>query len=272
MEISSSIQVKQQEEQPRSLPFVSQIYLMTRRNLVNTFREPTWILPTVLGVFFLLIYEGSLSGAAELFLQGQSYLGFIVPLSVISTALSGSSAAGESIIRDSTSGYFDKLLLTPVNRAALLLGPMIASAIALVIQTTLVIGVTVVLGLRPVTGVAGLLVMLGFAALLALGLAGFIVGVALRTNSSAATTSASFLVFPLTFLTSTFTPLELLRGWVRVAAEINPITYILEATRGVINVGWNPQQLLTALAVLIALNIITFIFAFSSLMARTRRR
>jgi ABC-2 type transport system permease protein len=251
---------------------IAQVALMTQRNLATTFREPTWILPSVLGVFFLLIYEGSLSGAAEFFLAGQSYLGFIVPLSVISTALSGSSAAGEAIIRDSNSGYFDKLLLTPVSRSALLLGPMIGSSLVLALQVSLVIGITLLLGLRPVTGFPGILVMLGFAMLLAIGLAGLIVGVALRTNSSSATTSASFLVFPLTFLTSTFTPLELLRGWVRIAAEINPITYILEALRGVINVGWDVEALLKALIVLLIVNLISFVFAFSSLRARTARR
>jgi ABC-2 type transport system permease protein len=256
----------------QTMPFLQQLLMLVRRSLLVTLRDPAWILPSILGVFFLLIYEGSLSGAAAFFLPGQSYLGFIVPLSVISTALSGSGAAGEAINRDSTAGYFDKLLLTPVSRVALLLAPMITAALMLVFQACIVLAVAVLMGLRPVTGLPGVVVLLGLAMLLSVALGGFVVGVALRTNSTAAVNGASFLVFPLTFLTSTFTPLELLTGWVRTAAQINPITYILEASREVINVGWNPTALGQTVAVLLLLNLITFTFAFTGLRTRTCRR
>jgi ABC-2 type transport system permease protein len=254
------------------MPLLGQVIMMTRRNLATLFREPTWILPIFLGVFFLLIYTGSLSGAASFFLSGQSYLGFILPLSVISTALSAASSAGQAIIRDIESGYFDKLLLTPISRSALLLGPMNAAAIALVIQICPLVVIALLMGLDPATGVIGLVLLLGYALLIGLGLAGFIVGIALRTSNAGATASASFLVFPLTFLTATFTPVELLTGWIRVAARFNPITYILEATRALLNTGWEGEVMLRGLVVSVSLCAITFAFALFSLRARTKRR
>lgn len=261
------------QQQSAQMPFLQELAMMTWRNIkVSFLREPAVILPIVLGVFFLVIYDASLSGAAAFFLAGQDYLGFILPLSVVSTGLSGSGVAGESIVRDIKTGYFDKMLLTPVRRSTLLLAPMLASALGLVVQTSAVIGVALLMGLRPVTGIPGLLALLGFSLLIGLALAGFVVGVALRTNSSAATSSASFLVFPLTFLTATFTPLELLEGWIRTAAELNPITYILEATRGLLNTGWDAEALLRGVVVLLAVAAVTFTFAVTSLRARTQRR
>lgn len=257
----------------RKMPFLVQVWMMSRRSLVTMFRDPAAIIPgLILGVFFLVIYEASLGGAAQFFLRGQSYLGFILPLSVISTALSGAGIAGQAVIRDIDSGYFDKLLLTPISRAALLLAPMIAAALVLVLQSSAVVLVGILLGLEPATGWLGVLTLLGYALLIGVALAGLIVGIALRTNSASATSGASFLFFPLTFLTATFTPKELLTGWLKVAAQWNPITYILEACRSLLNIGWEPQVLFTGLWVSLVVCVITFAFAYFSLRARTQRR
>lgn len=254
-------------------PFLSQLALITWRSLVTTFRQPAQIIPGVfLGVFFTVMYDASLSGAASFFLQGQSYLGFLLPLSVISAALTGAGVSGDAIMRDIKSGYFDKMLLTPVSRPALLLGPIISAAVVVVIEAIVVIATGLVLGLKPVTGVAGLLVLLGFSLLFGLALAGFVAGIALWTNSTAATASASFLLFPLTFLTSAFAPLELLTGWIRTFAPFNPVTYLLDATRAILNTGWNGEALAKGLAVLAVMFLVTFSFAFLGLRARTRRR
>ncbi len=258
---------------PAQMPVPAQIAMLTRRCLLVTFRESAAFVPgLLLGVFFLVIYDSSLSGAASFFLPGEDYLGFILPLSVISTALSGAGIAGEALLRDIKSGYFDKLRLTPVSRAALLLAPMIAAALIIVVQTSGVTGLALLLGLQPATGLPGLLALLVYALLVALALAGLIVGIALRTGSSTATSGATFLVFPFTFLTSSFTPVELLSGWLRVAAELNPITYILDATRALLNTGWDPAALLLGLFAASTLALLTFAFAWFSLRARTRQR
>lgn len=263
----------QMDERSKTMPFLLQVSTMTWRSLVTIFREPASVVPgLIISVFFVLVYDGSLSGAARFFLPGQSYLGFILPVSIVSSALSGASIAGQGIVRDIENGYFDKLLLTPISRSALLLGPMIAGALVLVLQTLLVMVVGLILGLRPETGVLGFFAVLGFALLLGIGFAGFVVGIALRTSSAAATGGASFLFFPLSFLTATFTPAEQLVGWIRTAATYNPITYILEAMRALFNTGWDSEIMLRGLSSCVAIAVVTFIFAFWSLRARTRQR
>lgn len=247
--------------------------MLTWRTLLTNLRVPAAVLPSlIISVFFLLVYEASLSGAATFFLRGQSYLGFILPLSLISSALSGAGVAGQSIVRDIEGGYFDKLLLTPVSRAALVLGPMIAGAILLGVLTVVVVGVALVMGLQPETGFAGVLAVIGFSMLLGVGFSGFTVGIALRTGSAAATQGASFLFFPLSFLTATFVPFDLLTGWIKTAALYNPITYILDAMRTALNVGWDNEIMLRGLSSVLVMGVVLFAWAWFGLRARTRRK
>ncbi|MBK9123031.1 MAG: ABC transporter permease [Chloroflexi bacterium] len=259
----------------RVMPFVGQVFMLTWRTLVTNFRVPAVVLPPiVISAFFLLVYQSTLGGASGFIpgLRGQSYLGFILPLSVVSAALSGAGVAGQSIVRDIDNGYFDKLMLTPVSRAALLLGPMLAGAVILALQTSVVVGLAVLLGLEPATGFAGILGVIGFALFLGTGFAGFTVGIALFSGNAAATQGASFIFFPLSFLAPTFVPLELLTGWIKTAAQFNPITYILDAMRTILNTGWDTDIILRGLSSCAVLAVVLFAFATFALRARTKRR
>ncbi|RMG83099.1 MAG: ABC transporter [Chloroflexi bacterium] len=263
------------DESKSSISLFSQIAMITWRNLLTIIRTPSAVVPTLLiSAFFLFVYDASLGRAAG-FLPGlsdNSYLGFILPVSIVSAALSGAGVAGQSVVRDIENGYFDKLLLTPISRIALLMGPILAGAIVLVFQTGLVMLIGLLMGLQPATGFVGVLTVLGLALLLGIGFAGFNVAIALRSGNAAATQGASFLFFPLTFLTATFVPVDLLDGWIRTAAEYNPITYLLEAMRALINTGWDATVLTRGLSACLALGVVMFAFALLSLRARTRRR
>lgn len=260
-------------ERTKGMPLWKQITMMTWRNLVVIRRTPASVIPgLMISVFFLFIYEASLSGAATFFLAGQSYLAFILPVSIISASLSGSGLAGQYIVRDIENGYFDKLLLTPISRVALLSGPVLAGAIILGFQTSLILGVAILMGLESATGFAGILAVLGFAMLLGTGFAGFGVTVALLTGSAAATSGASFAFFPLTFLTATFVPINLLDGWLKTAAEWNPITYILQATREILLNGWNWEYIGQGLIACAILGLVPFFISLWALRQRTTRK
>jgi ABC-2 type transport system permease protein len=269
----SSVAVAAVSKPFHAMSFVGQVLMLTKRALVTNFRVPAAVIPPIIiSAFFLLVYEASLSGAANFFLRGQSYLGFILPLSVISSSLSGAGVAGQSIVRDIENGYFDKLLLTPVSRWALLLGPMVAGAVILVIQTVVIVGLALLLGLQPETGVGGLLTVLGFSLLLGVGFSGFTVAIALASGSAAATQGGSFIFFPLSFLTATFVPFELLTGWIKTAAFYNPITYILDAMRTTLNVGWDSEIVLRGLGSCLILGAVLFSAALWGLRSRAKRR
>lgn len=253
--------------------FQSQLLLLTWRTLVTIFRTPESILPPIgISLFFLVIYESTL-GKASGFLPniGGSYLGFILPLSIVSSSLSGAGIAAQNLVRDIERGYFDKLLLTPVRRTTLLFGPILAGAVILGIQATLVLMVALLMGLQPATGLPGMLALIGLAVLLGTGFAGFTVSAALGSGNAAATQGASFIFFPLTFLAPTFVPLDLLDGWLKTAATFNPITYVMQAMRTLLNTGWDGSAILQAVIACLILAITTYSLALLALRVRTRR-
>lgn len=255
------------------LNIIIQIALLTRRSLVTIFRTPEALLPPMaISVFFLVIYNSTL-GKASSFIPniGGSYLGFILPLSIVSASLSGAGIAAQNLVRDIASGYFDKILLTPANRAALLLGPILAGAFILGIQASVVVGFGLLMGLDSATGLAGILAVIGLAVLLGTGFTGFTVSAALGSGSAAATQGASFIFFPLTFLAPTFVPLALLDGWLKTAAELNPITYVLEAMRNILLKGWDATTIWQGVLACLVLAGVTYLLAGIALKARTRR-
>ena len=139
------------------------------------------------------------------------------------------------------------------------------------LQSTVVVLVGLLLGLQPATGFLGLLVVIGLGVLLGIGFAGFTVSAALGSGSAAATQGASFLFFPLTFLAPTFVPLALLSGWLAVAAKLNPITYVLEAMRALLNTGWDAQAIGISILACLILAIAMYALAAFALGVRTRR-
>ncbi len=269
---SSAISYKPKQA---SASWLAQVFLLSRRNLVNIFRTPEALIPPIaISVFFLVIYQSTLGTAAGFIpgLSGKGYLGFILPLSIVSSSLAGAGIAAQNLVKDLENGYFDKLLLTPISRTAVVLGPILAGSLVLGLQALIVVGVGLLLGLDPATGLPGLLAVVGLSVLLGTGFAGFTVSAALGTGSAAATQSAGFLFFPLTFLTASFVPLELLGGWLKTAAMFNPITYVLGGMRSLMLTGWQVNELWPAVAACLVLAVAMYGLAAYALRVRTRRK
>lgn len=255
-------------------PILEQITMITGQNLVTIFRRPAALIPPIaISLFFLVIYNSTLGGASTFIpnLGTNSYLGFILPLSIVSASLSGAGIAAQNLVRNIESGYFDKLLLTPVKRSALLTGTILSGAVILGLQAALVLGVAILMGLQIETGLLGAFAVIGMSVLLGLGFAGFTMSAALGSGNAAVTQSASFVFFPLTFLAPTFVPLELLSGWLRVAAQLNPITYVLQAMRAIINEGWVWPEIMAGVLACVILGVAMYLLTLFALRHRTAR-
>ena len=228
--------------------------IMIGRSLKGYLRQPAAIIPSfAISVFFLFVYNSGLGSVSQLPGFKGSYLAFIIPVSIASGAVGGAGLAGQALIRDMESGYFTKLLLTPTRRLAIIWGPMVAGAVILVAQVLLILALGLLMGLDSATGVAGLVLVVAYAFLWGMAFAGFSVFVALRSRNAAATQSATLIFFPLIFLSTTFVPMEYISSeWLKVAAVINPTTYVFEAMRALLIDGWEVDRLLIGLAVVFA--------------------
>ena len=230
---------------------MNDILLIIARSLRNSLRTPAAVIPNVvISVFFLFVYNSGLSSVGKLPGFHGSYLGFILPVAVVSAAVGGAGTAGQALIRDIESGYFTKLLLTPARRLALVWGPMVAGAVILVGQVILILLLALALGLTSASGVGGLLMVLVYAFIWGMAFAGYAVFTALKTKNAAAAQAATFAFFPLIFLSTTFVPKQYITStWLKWVATVNPTTYVFSAMRSLLLDGWKAQPLLVGFAV-----------------------
>ncbi|CAN7511393.1 ABC transporter permease [Rossellomorea sp. LjRoot5] len=250
-------------------------WLMTIRNIKTTIRNPFSFIPNlIISAFFLLVYEGGLSGISQLpTFEGADYLAFILPVSIVSAAIGGAGGAGQSIVKDIETGFFSRLLLTPASRLAIVLGPIIAGMLQLLVQTLLIIGMAFLLGLNVKTGFAGVLFVLLIAIGWGLAFAGYSVGIALRTRNAQAAQAGTFIFFPLIFLSTTFVPLELIEAqWLKIAATINPTTYVFESMRTALIDGWVFWDLMQGVIAIVIVCAITITFAAVSAKGAVSRK
>ena len=186
-------------------------------------------------------------------------------------AVTGISRAN-ALVTDIQSGYFDRLLISPVNRLALLLGLMMADFVLVLSLTTLVVIMGLFLGVNFVTGLAGILVFTLFSGFWGLVFTGFPYAVALKTGSPAAVSASFLLFFPFSFLTTAYVPKEYLSGWLKTVAEYNPVTYLLDGLRSLISKGWDFPSLSFMFLAIGLVGLLSFTLAFVALNGRLKKR
>ena len=167
--------------------------------------------------------------------------------------------------------YFDRLLLTPVRRSAILLGHMVADVAVAAALTVPIIVLGLVLGVRFEAGPIGILVFIAVASLWSLAFAGFGYAIALKTGNPAAVNSSFLLFFPFLFLTSSYVPRDQLSGWLDTVAAWNPVTYLLAGLRSLTMHGWRWTELGQALLAIAVVALVSMSLCFGALRSRLRQ-
>ena len=259
------------EIRARDASFFRDLITVAGRGLRSIPRDPEGAIPPlIIGAFFYIVNIAALSPTAEA-AQGADFdfKAFQLPTAII-FSITGVSRAS-TLVLDISGGYFDRLLATPVSRLALLLGLMVADFTLAVVLCIPVIVLALILGVSFATGIAGMAAFLLFAGLWGLAFTGFLYAVALRTGSPAAVNSGFLLFFPFAFLTTTFLPKELLTSELATISEWNPVTYVLEGLRSLVQVGWDASSLLSALAAIAIVGVISMSLALAALRGRVSR-
>lgn len=241
---------------PRQAGFGSDLISIAGRALRLVPREPV---PLVLAVFVpAFFYTTNLGMFANLVHQGTSitYKGFLLPMA-IAFAVTGMSRA-PMLAADITSGYFDRLCITPIRRSALLLGAMAADVLVIIVLCLPVLAIGFIVGVSFATGLPGVVLFTAYSGLWGLAFAGIPYAIALKTGSAAAISASYGLFFPLFFLSDAVVPKQELAGWYQAVATYNPVTYLVDALRSLILTGWEPVALIKGALALTILGIISF--------------
>ena len=256
--------------QARKAGFVNEVAAVARRAIRSTKRDTESVIPAlIIPVFFFIVNVGALQDLAET-LPDLDYKAFQLPVAII-FAVTGISRA-VTLVLDIQSGYFDRLSLTPVNRLALLFGLMVADFLLVVALTLPVVALGFIVGVRFESGPVGIIVFILISGVWGLVYTGFPYAIAFKTGNPAAVNTSFLLFFPFAFLTTAFLPKEAMTGWLSAIATYNPVTYLLEALRSLLMVGWDAEALLKGLAAVLGVGVVSMTLALLALRGRTLRR
>jgi ABC-2 type transport system permease protein len=225
--------------------------------------------PVFIALFFFIVNKATLERLTEA-IPGFDYTAFQMATAIM-LGVTGVSRAG-ALVLDVQDKYFDRLLLTPVRRTAILLGHMAADVAVAAALTVPIILLGLVLGVRFEGGPIGMFVFIAIASLWSLAFAGFGYAIALKTGNPAAVNSSFLLFFPFLFLTSSYVPRSQLSGWLDTVAGLNPVTYILDGLRSlVLGGGWHWADLAQALLAIALVGAVSMSLCFAALRGRISR-
>ncbi len=188
--------------------------------------------PILFTLMFTYLFGGAVAGGV------QNYLPLIIPGLLAQGILTGSVATGVQLREDMEKGVFDRFKSLPIARIAPLAGPLIADMLRYAIVTVLTFGMGYLMGFRPEAGfmavVAASIFIIAFAWCISWIFA--FMGVISRSAQSVQGLSL-LIMFPLTFLSNAFVPVNTLPGALKWFANVNPVSHVITAIRELVNQG-----------------------------------
>ncbi|MQA09947.1 MAG: ABC transporter permease [Pseudonocardiaceae bacterium] len=258
------------ELNPRVSPVegVRQSLTLAWRTVVQVRHNP-WelgdfsIQPIMFVLMFTFMFGGAIMG------DWSSYLTFMLPGMLVMNMLFVTLYVGQGLNTDLTKGVFDRLRSLPVARWAPLAGRILADQVKQAWSIVLVLGVGMILGFRIGNGVTGLLgaVVLLLAFALAFSWVGVVVGI-LAKDPERVQIYGFTALFPITFVSNVFVPVESLPGWLQGVVNGNPVSVVADAVRGLLLTGAETAPILQSLAWAVG---VAVVFAPMSVWAFKRR-
>jgi ABC-2 type transport system permease protein len=211
------------------------------------------ITPVMFVLMFTYLFGGEIAGSTA------EYLDYILPGILVMSVLFTTVYSGVALNTDLTKGVVDRFRSLPVWRPAPLLGSLLGDSVRYLVAGTVIIVLGVILGYRPDAGVAGVLAALALVLVFAFGLSWVFTTLGLLLRSPNAVMNAGFMgIFPLTFLSNVFVDPETLPAGLEAFVDVNPISILATASRGLMEGNADAGDIAIVLAVAAAL---TAVFA-----------
>ncbi|MCZ6615082.1 MAG: ABC transporter permease [Chloroflexi bacterium] len=237
------------------MSILRETYYLYIRNLKVWIAQPMAVISPILTAALMFLVMGApLRGVTQLpGFPSDDYNAYLTGMIIVMTIVFGGGDVAMAALTDILSGYFDKLLLAPINRFSILMGILLVAGTRALSQVVVIVLIATLLGVTFQGGLLGIAVVI--VAATAFGIASACLGliIALKTKSPQVTMSTWLLFMPLAFLTTAFMPKELLSGWFKVAVTINPVEYVLVGLRTIIIQGWQWETILPGLWALLAM-------------------
>lgn len=233
-------------------------------------RQPVSIFTSVIQPVLWLVLFGNLLSkmTSQSNLPGGDYLTFMTAGAMVMTVFNAAMNGGVELLFDRETGFIDRLMAAPINRLSIVtsrFGYVVGLSAA---QSALIVVTAVIFGVHFATGLAGVIVSLLVGALFGAGIAtlSIVLAFLVRHHPDFFTVTA-FLSLPVLFASSALAPLDQMPRWLRIAAELNPMTYATEATRKLVVSGWDVGEVTRMVVAIVVFDAIALLIA-----ARVLRR
>ncbi len=211
---------------------VSDTLVLTRRALLVWTRVPAYIVFTVIQpVMFVLLFRYVFGGAIQV--PGGSYVNYLMPGIIGQTAAFASFGTAIALAQELKKGVIDRLRSMPMARSAVLSGRLVADTGRMLVTILIIVGVGYAVDFRFENGFGPAVAMVVLATVFGLSIcviAAF-TGLAIGDEESVQAFGLIWL-FPLTFVSSAFVPISSMPGWLQAFANHQPVTYVVNAMRG----------------------------------------
>jgi ABC transporter DrrB family efflux protein len=211
---------------------VSDTLTITRRNLLVWMRVPAYIVFTVIQpVMFVLLFRYVFGGAIPVQVKG-GYVNFLMPGIIAQTAAFATFGTAIALAQELQKGVIDRLRSMPMARSAVLAGRLVADTGRMLVTILIIVGIGYAVGFRFENGVVPAILMVVLATVFGLAvcvIAAF-TGLAIGDEESVQAFGLIWL-FPITFVSSAFVPIQSMPGWLQAFANNQPVTYVINTMR-----------------------------------------
>jgi ABC-2 type transport system permease protein/oleandomycin transport system permease protein len=236
---------------------VSDTLTITRRNLLVWLRVPAYIMFTVIQpVMFVLMFRYVFGGAITVHVKG-GYVNFLMPGIIGQTAAFATFGTAIALAQELKKGVIDRLKSMPMARSAVLAGRLVADTGRMSITIVIVIGVGYAVGFRFENGVVPAIAMVVLAIVFGLAICCIAAFTGLAIGDEESVQAFGFIwLFPITFLSSAFVPIQTMPGWLQAFANNQPVTYVINTMRALALGGPVEANLLKSVAWLAGIYIV----------------
>lgn len=209
---------------------------MLRRNLRHALRYPSMTISTIaMPVLILLLFNYAFGGALAAGIHGGGdYIDYVAPGIILMAATAGSVTTAVAVCSDMTEGIINRFWTMAIARTSVLTGHVVGSMIQTLVSIALVIAIAIAVGFRPTAGPGDWVAAIGLLALVTFALTWLSAAFGLVTKSVEAASNAALPLTFLPFIGSAIVPTDSMPTVMRVFAENQPFTPIIETLRGLL--------------------------------------
>jgi ABC-2 type transport system permease protein len=209
------------------------------------------ITPVMFVLMFTYLFGGAIAGSTD------EYLQYILPGTLVMSVLFTTVYSGVALNTDLTRGVVDRIRTLPIWRPSPLVGALLGDSVRYLVAGTVIIVLGVILGFDPGAGLGGVVAALALVVVFAFGLSWVFTTVGLVMRSPNAVMNTGFMaIFPLTFLSNVFVEPSTLPGVLEWFVNVNPISILSDASRGLMAGNADASDVLISLAVAAGLTLV----------------